>query len=110
MLLKNKDKILPLEAGLSIGIIGPHANASGILASNYRGQLCPQYGDLSCIQGLTQALEEFQNVCINPRCVRARKGRLAGKAAFFNQTVETGYFSHRLWCFLWVDGAGGRGH
>jgi hypothetical protein len=37
VLLKNRGNILPLTAGLHVAFIGPHANATTSLLSNYHG-------------------------------------------------------------------------
>lgn len=41
VLLKNDDGVLPLDAGseMTIALLGPHVNATGILCGNYHGQL-----------------------------------------------------------------------
>lgn len=49
VLLKNKDKVLPLSTGKKIAVIGPHVNATVNLISNYHGSRCVG-GGFDCIQ------------------------------------------------------------
>lgn len=48
MLLKNSGDILPLTPGKKVAVIGPHANATVDLISNYHGSRCPGK-NFSCI-------------------------------------------------------------
>jgi beta-D-xylosidase 4 len=49
VLLKNSGDILPLTPGKKVAVIGPHANATVDLISNYHGSRCPGKNDFSCI-------------------------------------------------------------
>ena len=48
VLLKHDGATLPLPAGKTIAVIGPHANATAALVGNYLGQLCAD-NTLNCV-------------------------------------------------------------
>ena len=55
VLLKRDGSTLPLPAGKTIAVIGPHANATAALVGNYLGQLCAD-NTLNCVTSPFAAL------------------------------------------------------
>ncbi|RLN86296.1 hypothetical protein BBJ28_00001834 [Nothophytophthora sp. Chile5] len=51
VLLQNNDTVLPLDKGIKLAVIGPHAKAQGAMLGNYVGQVCHgDYLNVNCME------------------------------------------------------------
>ncbi|KAG7389753.1 hypothetical protein PHYPSEUDO_009673 [Phytophthora pseudosyringae] len=57
VLLQNNASVLPLQKGIKLAVVGPHAQAKRGLLGNYLGQMCHGgYDEVGCIQTPLEAI------------------------------------------------------
>ena len=75
VLLKNSHKTLPLMPGAKVAVIGPHANATEDLLSNYHGSRCVD-NKFDCIESVHDAIAKAN---VGGQTVLAQGCSIAGK-------------------------------
>ncbi|KAL3672396.1 hypothetical protein V7S43_003081 [Phytophthora oleae] len=57
VLLQNNGSVLPLEKGIKLAVVGPHAKSKLGLLGNYLGQMCHgDYNEVGCVQTPLEAI------------------------------------------------------
>ncbi|GMF40088.1 unnamed protein product [Phytophthora lilii] len=102
VLLQNNGSVLPLQKGIKVAVVGPHAKSKRGLLGNYLGQMCHgDYNEVGCIQTPLEAINATNGVS---NTTFAAGGDIKGNStAGFDEAVSVAQNADAVVLFLGID-------